>query len=75
MKTTVYLPEDLKRRVEETARERGVSEAALIREAIERMVARDRPRPRFGLFRSTDGGVAERVDEELAKGFGRHDPV
>jgi len=75
MKTTVYLPEDLKRRVEETARERGVSEAALIREAIERLVARDRPRPRLGLYRSTDGGVAERVDEELAKGFGRHDPV
>lgn len=74
MKTTVYLPEDLKRRVEETARERGVSEAALIREAIERLVT-PRPRPRFPLYHSTDGGVAERVDEELAKGFGRHDPV
>jgi len=75
MKTTVYLPEDLKRRLEDTARERGVSEAALIREAVERLVAGERPRPRFGLYRSADGGVADRVDEELAKGFGRHDPV
>jgi len=70
MKTTVYLPEDLKDRLAHLARERGTSEAALIREAVAELVAASRPKPRLGLFASGDGGIAERVDEELAKGFG-----
>jgi predicted transcriptional regulator len=68
VKTTVYLPEDLKRRLEALARTRETSEAALIREAVEQLVAQSRPR--LGLFRSGDPTLAERVDEELAKGFG-----
>jgi hypothetical protein len=70
MKTTVYLPEDLKRRLELLARERETSEASLIREAVERLVGSARPRRPFPLFSSGDGTLAERVDEELAKGFG-----
>ena len=70
MKTTVYLPEELKRRLEALARTRETSEAALIREAVEHLVSQSRPRPRLGMFRSGDPTLAERVDEELAKGFG-----
>ncbi len=70
MKTTVYLPEDLKHRLASLARERETSEAALIREAVEQLVATRGRRPRLGLYRSTDGGVADRVDEALARGFG-----
>lgn len=75
MKTTIYLPEELKRRLEALAVERETSEAALIREAIERLVTGTRPKPRLGMFRSGDGSIAERVDEELAKGFGLDDPL
>jgi hypothetical protein len=70
MKTTVYLPEDLKRRLELLARERETSEAALIREAVERLVASGQPKPRLGFLSSGDPTLAERVDEELAKGYG-----
>lgn len=70
MKTTVYLPEELKRRLELLARERETSEASLIREAVEQLVGSDRARLPFPLFHSGDGNLAERVDEELAKGFG-----
>jgi len=70
MKTTVYLPEDLKRRLEQLARERETSEASLIREAVEQLVGSAPTRRPFPLFHSGDGNLAERVDEELAKGFG-----
>jgi len=69
-KTTVYLPEDLKRALEETARNRGESVAELIREALRALVATAAPpRPRVPLFRSDDPTLAERTDEALA-GFG-----
>jgi len=48
LKTTVYLPHDLKGAVEREARQRGVSEATVIREAIAEAVPR--PVPRAGLF-------------------------
>ena len=65
VKTTVYLPEELKRALEHEAARRGVSEAQLIRSAIAEAVAR--PRPRAGII---DGDpIADRVDEVLA-GFG-----
>jgi Arc/MetJ-type ribon-helix-helix transcriptional regulator len=69
-KTTVYLPDDLKRDLERVAATRGVSEAELIREAI-RTLTRDSaaPRPRLPLFKSGKPGLAERVDHAL-KGFG-----
>jgi hypothetical protein len=69
-KTTIYLPDSLKRRVEETARVHGCSEADVIRRALE--LHTERPRPTLPLFRgSGETDIAERVDELLAEGFGR----
>jgi Ribbon-helix-helix protein, copG family len=69
-KTTVYLPDALKRRLAQAARRRGQSEAELIRAAIERLLAGEAPRrPTLPLFRSGDPTLAEHVDEALA-GFG-----
>ena len=64
-KTTVYLPDELKARLAGEARRQGVSEAELIRAAIQASVAR--PRPGRALFRAEP--FAERVDE-LLEGFG-----
>lgn len=69
-KTTVYLPDDLKARVERAADEEGITEAQVIRTALDEYTARRRPRPR-PLFDSGVGDLAERVDELLAQGFGR----
>ena len=69
-KTTVYVPEELKRLLERAAAARGCSEAELIREALRAVAARALPpRPRLPLFRSRKPRLAERVDEALA-GFG-----
>jgi hypothetical protein len=72
-KTTIYLPDALKARVERAARQRNVSEAALIRAAIDQFTRTSaRPRPTAPLFeRIGDADLAERVDELLAEGFGR----
>lgn len=71
IKTTVYLPEETKRRLHTAARLEGISEADLIREAVESRVAkigrgfklRAAPLDSSALS-STD------VDEILAQGFG-----
>ncbi len=69
-KTTVYLPDALKRRLAQVAHRRGQPEAALIRAAIERLLADEaRPRPTLPLFHSGDPTLAEHVDDALA-GFG-----
>ena len=69
-KTTVYIPEDLKRILRQVAAARGVSEAELIREALRELTARaSAPKPRLPLFRSGKPELAERVDEALT-GFG-----
>lgn len=69
-KTTVYLPEELKRSLERLAVESGRSEAELIREAVAtRVRAAGRPRPKGRLFASGDSTLSERVDDALA-GFG-----
>jgi hypothetical protein len=68
-KTTIYLPEELKRRLSQLARSRGRSEASLIREALERLAGAESPRPKTPLFSSHDPHLAERVDEAL-RGFG-----
>lgn len=67
-KTTVYLPLELKAALRRLARERGVSEAEVIRESIRRAVATDRPRPRPGLF-AGGAPLAREVDKHL-RGFG-----
>jgi Arc/MetJ-type ribon-helix-helix transcriptional regulator len=69
-KTTVYIPEDLKRALGQVAARRGISEAELIREALRALTAEARPpKPRLPLFKSGKPQLAEEVDEALA-GFG-----
>jgi ribbon-helix-helix CopG family protein len=70
-RTTVYLTDELKAALERTAARTGTSEAEVVRSAIATATAEDAsPRPRLPLFDSGDPTLAERVDEELAAGFG-----
>ena len=66
IKTTIYLPESLKREVARMARRRSCSEAEVIRQAIQDAVSR--PRPRSGII-SGDDLWGRHVDEYM-KGFG-----
>jgi hypothetical protein len=71
VKTTVYLPEDLKFALSRVATARGQSEAEVIRVALQSLVdAEPRPRPRGGLFHG-GGNLARNVDE-LLKGDAEH---
>jgi hypothetical protein len=70
-KTTVYLPDDLKKALKRAARERGRSEADLLREAVTRLTAEaEAPIPTLPLFRGTGLPIADDVDRAL-EGFGR----
>lgn len=66
-KTTVYLTQEMKKRLRATARRRGVPEAELIREGLKVVLA---PKPRYPLFASGDPLTAEQIDEILAEGMG-----
>ncbi len=71
--TTVYLPDDLKQRLELAAHEDGRSEASIMREALEEALSLRDIRPTVPLFDEGwgDPTLAERVDELLAEhGFG-----
>ena len=69
-KTTVYLPDELKRALAQAAATRGCSEAALIREALRALTERaPPPRPRLPLFASRKPRLAERAHAAPA-GFG-----
>jgi len=71
LKTTVYLSEELKRKLGALARRRRTSEARLIREGLEQLVHDESPRrPTFPLFNSGKPGLWRHPDEELLKGFG-----
>jgi len=71
VKTTIYIPDDLKVEVSRIARTDGISEAEVIRRAIQQLAeSRPRQRPMGALFSSGDPTIAERVDEILAEGFG-----
>ena len=69
-RTTVYMPDDLKRAVERAAVERRCSETELIREALRTLVQKTSASPRLPLFKSGKRRLAERVDAALAN-FGR----
>lgn len=70
-RTTIYLPDDLKGALERTAAAEGRSEAEVVRSALVSATAEHTyPLPRLPLFSSGDPTLAERVDEELARGFG-----
>jgi Arc/MetJ-type ribon-helix-helix transcriptional regulator len=72
-KTTIYLPDELKKRVEKVARTSGKSEADVIRDAIN-AATRDAgaPTPRIPLMERGlgDPTIAENVDA-LLESFGR----
>ena len=72
-RTTIYLPDELKARLETIARAEGRTEADLIREALARALdERQAPRPRLPLAAPTGRSTnwAEQADERLAEGFG-----
>lgn len=70
MKTTVYLPPELKRALTRVARQRQCSEAELLREAVSRLVGEaNAPVPKLPLFRSTGSSIADDIDRAL-QGFG-----
>lgn len=71
--TTIYLPDDLKRRLEQAARQDRRSEASIVRDALEEALERREVAPTVPLFIKGwgDPTLAERVDELLADaGFG-----
>lgn len=72
VKTTVYLPEDLKYALGRVAASRGASEAEVIRAAIQSLVdAEPQPRPRGALFDSR--GAFDDIDwsaNDHLEGFG-----
>jgi Ribbon-helix-helix protein, copG family len=71
-RTTVYLSRDAKRRLSQAARRRHRSEAELIREAIDRLLAEEPERPKPNPPKFAFGPpVVDRVDDHLAAGFGR----
>lgn len=73
-RTTIYLPDDLKARLEATARSEGRTEADVIRGALTRALqGREPSRPRLPLTEPTGNTTnwAEQVDEWLGEGFGR----
>ncbi len=73
-RTTIYLPDELKARLEAAARVQGRTEADVIREALaQALESQPAPRPRLPLTAPTGEATnwAERVDELLDEGFGR----
>ena len=72
LKTTVYLTDGLKRRVERIAEDKGLSEADVIRTALDEYTSKHPPRPTLPLFdgESIPRDLAERDEEYLADGFG-----
>ena len=67
-RTTVYLPEEMKARLEAEARRRGVTEAEVIRVAVDKEVRR--PRPRGGILTGDLGGLTSENLDEFLEGFG-----
>jgi hypothetical protein len=68
-KTTIYLPEELKARVERTARVQRRSEAEVIRAAIDEFTKDERPPLTLPLFDSGEVAPIDDWDEAL-RGFG-----
>lgn len=70
VRTTVYLPEELKDELERAAAATGRSQVELIRDGVRAVVAARKPfSPRIPLFRSGIPDLGQRADELLA-GFG-----
>ena len=72
VKTTVYLPDEVKAALDREAARTNTSEAELIRTAVIRLLGLgNRPRPSFGRYQGEPLTVEE-MDEALADGFGTH---
>jgi predicted transcriptional regulator len=81
VRTQVQLPEESMRAVRRLAAERGVSIAAIFREAIDTLVAsrrvasaeskKARAAAAVGRFRSGRGDLSERHDDHFAEAAGR----
>lgn len=72
-RTTIYLPDELKRRLEAAARAEQRTEADIMREALEAALGkRSYVPPKVPLFepKGVETDWAERVDELLDEGFG-----
>lgn len=66
-RTTVVIPEDLKRQAKRAAAERGVSMGELIREALEEKLRSHRPPLRIiGIAESRRGDLSRRSASERA---------
>lgn len=64
-RTTIVIPEELRRRLRHIAAEQGTSMAAVIREALEEKVQSYHPRPRsLGIGASGFTDTARRTGEE-----------
>lgn len=69
-KTTVYLPEELKKALARVAAEQRRSEAELLREAVTALTAgAGALAPRLPLFRAKGPSIAGNIDKAL-NGFG-----
>jgi len=67
-RTTVYLPDELKARLESEAARRQLTEADYIRQAVDKETRQ--PRPRGGIFSGDTGGVTGANLHEHMEGFG-----
>ena len=67
-RTTVYFPDDLKARLEAEATRRGVTEAQIVREAVDKETRR--PRPRGGIISGGELDARDIDSTDALKGFG-----
>ena len=74
-RTTIFANEETLTALRAIARERGLSLAEAVRQALATFVAKHRPRRKplsiIGIGRSGRKNVADRAEEFLRKGFGR----
>ncbi|MFZ4486444.1 MAG: CopG family transcriptional regulator [Candidatus Nanopelagicales bacterium] len=67
-RTTVYLPDELKARLEAEAKRRGTTEAQIVREAVDKETRR--LRPRGGIILGESEGMTARNLDDYLEGFG-----
>jgi predicted transcriptional regulator len=67
-RTTVYLPDELKARLQAEARRRGTTEAQIVREAVDKETRR--PRPRGGIILGDSEQMTARNLDDYLEGFG-----
>ncbi len=64
----MYFPDDLKARLEAEATRRGVTEAQIVREAVDKETRR--PRPRGGIISGGELDARDIDSTDALKGFG-----